>query len=137
MWNVVRTLRENGVTIILTTHYIEEAEAIADRIAVIRKGEITVVEKTDTLMRSLGRKTLTLELAEPVDALPASVSAFDAMLSPDGQRIDYSYDTAAEHKGITRLLTALAQSGIRFADISTHQSSLEEIFVDLVKEHEQ
>ncbi|MEO1746423.1 MAG: hypothetical protein AAFR13_07825, partial [Pseudomonadota bacterium] len=132
MWNVVRRLREDGVTIILTTHYIEEAEEIADRIAVIRQGEIIVVEGKDTLMKKLGKKTLTLELSDPLDTLPEGVAAFGAELIADGCKISYQYDASAERKGITRLLTALADEGVRFADISTHQSSLEEIFVDLV-----
>ncbi|MEL6920287.1 MAG: ABC transporter ATP-binding protein [Pseudomonadota bacterium] len=136
MWNVVRQLREDGVTIILTTHYIEEAEEIADRIAVIRQGEIIVVEDKDTLMKTLGKKTLTLELAEPIKTLPKSVKDFGAELSADGCKIAYQYDTAAERKGITRLLTTLANEGIRFADISTDQSSLEDIFVDLVHQGE-
>lgn len=133
MWAIVERLRADGVTIILTTHYIEEAEAIADRIAVIRAGEIIVVEKKETLMRSLGKKTLTLELAEPATAIPASLAEFDMTLSDDGLRIDYTYDAAAERKGITRLLAGLADEGFRFADISTRQSSLEDIFVDLVR----
>ncbi|MEO0543775.1 MAG: ABC transporter ATP-binding protein [Pseudomonadota bacterium] len=133
MWNVVRQLRDDGVTIILTTHYIEEAEEIADRIAVIRQGEIIVVEDKTTLMKTLGKKTLTLELAEPIQALPKKLSTFDAQLSADGSLLTYQYDANAEHKGITRLLTGLADEGIRFADISTSQSSLEDIFVDLVK----
>ncbi|MEM9999530.1 MAG: ABC transporter ATP-binding protein [Pseudomonadota bacterium] len=132
MWNVVRRLREDGVTIILTTHYIEEAEEIADRIAVIRAGEIIVVEEKNTLMKTLGKKTLTLELADPIKALPDSVSSFGAELAEDGQTLTYRYDANAERKGITRLLTALASDGIRFSDLSTSQSSLEDIFVDLV-----
>ncbi|MEO1701202.1 MAG: ABC transporter ATP-binding protein [Pseudomonadota bacterium] len=133
MWNVVRQLREDGVTIILTTHYIEEAEEIADRIAVIRQGEIIVVEDKATLMKTLGKKTLVLELAEPVKTLPEKLSAFDVQLSEEGMRLTYQYDANAERKGITRLLTGLAEDGIRFADISTSQSSLEDIFVGLVK----
>ncbi|MEL6817375.1 MAG: ABC transporter ATP-binding protein [Pseudomonadota bacterium] len=132
MWNVVRQLRENGVTIILTTHYIEEAEEIADRIAVIRQGEIIVVEDKATLMKTLGKKTLVLELAEPVKKLPEKIAAFNAQLSEDGMLLTYQYDANAERKGITRLLTGLAEDGIRFADISTNQSTLEEIFVELV-----
>lgn len=132
MWNVVRQLRADGVTIILTTHYIEEAEEIADRIGVIRAGEIIALEDKDTLMKTLGKKTLVLEFAEPIDAIPDSIAAFNVELLDGGQRLAYSFDAAAEHKGITRLLGALADAGIRFADVSTHQSSLEEIFVDLV-----
>ena len=133
MWTVIERLREGGVTIILTTHYIEEAEEIADRIAVIRAGDIIVVEDKDTLMKKLGKKTLTMELAEPLDAIPGSVDGFDLTLAEDGLTLRYVYDASAERKGITRLLSSLAEAGVRFADISTHQSSLEEIFVDLVK----
>ncbi|MEO1747697.1 MAG: ABC transporter ATP-binding protein [Pseudomonadota bacterium] len=132
MWNVVRQLREDGVTIILTTHYIEEAEEIADRIAVIRQGEIIVVEDKTTLMKTLGKKTLVLELAEPINKLPKKLASFNAQLSEDGKLLTYQYDANAERKGITRLLTGLAEDGIRFADISTNQSTLEEIFVQLV-----
>lgn len=132
MWNVVRRLRDDGVTIILTTHYIEEAEEIADRIGVIRAGEIIALEDKNTLMKTLGKKTLVLEFAKPVKKLPASIKAFNVELLDEGKRLAYSYDAAAERKGITRLLGALADAGIRFADVSTHQSSLEEIFVDLV-----
>ena len=128
MWNVVRRLREDGVTIILTTHYIEEAEEIADRIAVIREGEIIVVEDKATLMKTLGKKILVLELAEPVSKLPEKLAASNAQLSADGMFLTYQYDANAERKGITRLLTGLAEDGIRFADISTNQSTLEEIF---------
>ena len=133
MWTVIERLREDGVTIILTTHYIEEAEEIADRIAVIRAGDIIVVEDKDTLMKKLGKKTLTMELAEPFDAIPGSVDGFDLTLAEDGLTLRYVYDASAERKGITRLLSSLAEAGVRFADISTHQRSLEEIFVDLVK----
>lgn len=132
MWNVVRQLRADGVTIILTTHYIEEAEEIADRIGVIRAGEIIALEDKDTLMKTLGKKTLVLEFAEPVGTIPDSIAEFNVELLDGGLRLAYSYDAAAERKGITRLLGALADAGIRFADVSTHQSSLEEIFVDLV-----
>lgn len=132
MWNVVRQLRADGVTIILTTHYIEEAEEIADRIGVIRAGEIIALEDKDTLMKTLGKKTLVLEFAEPVGTIPDNIAEFNVELLDGGLRLAYSYDAAAERKGITRLLGALADAGIRFADVSTHQSSLEEIFVDLV-----
>ncbi|MEM0899240.1 MAG: ABC transporter ATP-binding protein [Pseudomonadota bacterium] len=133
MWNVVRRLREDGVTIILTTHYIEEAEEIADRIAVIRNGEIIVVEDKETLMKTLGRKTIAVELIEPINALPANLSDFEITLADDGQKLEYTYEAAAERKGLTRLMSALTEDGVRFSDISTHQSSLEDIFVDLVK----
>lgn len=134
MWNVVRDLRETGVTIILTTHYIEEAEEIADRIGVINKGEIVLVEEKAELMRKLGRKQLVLELAKPMKSIPKALAAFDLALSEDGAKLTYSYDTAAERTGITKLLTALTTAKIRFKDLSTIQSSLEEIFVNLVED---
>ncbi len=134
MWAVVEELRQGGTTIILTTHYIEEAEAIADRIAVIRKGEIVLVEDKDALMRKLGRKRLTLELQHPLDAVPSSLSDHDLTLAGDGTQLIYSYDRTAERTGITRLITSLAEAGIRFRDLETEQSSLEDIFVELVGE---
>lgn len=135
MWQLVRRLRESGVTIILTTHYIEEAEEMADRIGVIRKGEIILVEEKVELMRKLGRKQLTLTLQEPLAAIPDSLSSYGLALSPDGGELVYTYDTKAERTGITTLLQALAEAGVRFSDLSTSQSSLEDIFVSLVKEH--
>ena len=134
MWAVVEELRQGGTTIILTTHYIEEAEAIADRIAVIRKGEIVLVEDKDALMRKLGRKRLTLELQHPLDAVPSSLGDHDLMLAGGGTQLIYSYDRTAERTGITRLITSLAEAGIRFRDLETEQSSLEDIFVELVGE---
>jgi ABC-2 type transport system ATP-binding protein len=133
MWGVVRRLKQDGVTIILTTHYIEEAEEMADRVGVINKGELILVEEKSALMRKLGRKELTLELAAPMTAVPAALSDFALALSPDGQELTYRYDTKAERTGITRLLQALADSGIRFRDLRTSQSSLEQIFVELVR----
>jgi ABC-2 type transport system ATP-binding protein len=133
MWDIVRGLRDAGVTIILTTHYIEEAEEMADRIGVINKGEIILVEEKKELMRKLGKKQLTLELHEPIAALPASLAGFDVSLTNDGGEIVYTYDTQAERTGITRLLAALSDAGIRFRDLSTEQSSLEDIFVSLVR----
>jgi len=132
MWQVVRKLRESGVTIILTTHYIEEAEEMADRVGVINKGEIILVEKKAELMRKLGKKRLTLQLQKKVDVVPPQLSAHDLTLSPDGLEITYSYDTQAERTGITTLLDELRNAGIRFKDLRTTQSSLEEIFVSLV-----
>jgi ABC-2 type transport system ATP-binding protein len=132
MWNVVRGLRESGVTIILTTHYIEEAEEMADRIAVINRGEIVLVEETAVLMHKLGQKRLTLQLHSPLTAIPASLAGHALELHADGMEITYTYDTKGERTGITSLLAALSESGIRFKDLSTTQSSLEEIFVSLV-----
>ncbi len=139
MWELVRQLKANGVTIILTTHYIEEAEMMADRIGVITRGELILVEETASLMRKLGKKQLVLDLAEPCMALPPGLtgSGLDLgmmELSDDGQKLTYTYDTQSERTGITRLLTGLSEAGVRFNDLSTHQSSLEEIFVSLVKE---
>jgi len=133
MWDVVRRLKQDGVTIILTTHYIEEAEEMADRVGVINKGELILVEEKSALMRKLGRKELILELSAPLSALPAELSEFSLALSPDGHELTYHYDTKAERTGITRLLQALADAGIRFRDLRTSQSSLEQIFVELVR----
>ncbi len=133
MWQVVRELRDSGVTIILTTHYIEEAEDMADRIGVISKGEIILVEEKSELMRKLGKKELTLQLQEKLNALPEGLfGAAQLSLSADGTELTYTYDTQADRTGITRLLGSLTEAGIRFRDLSTRQSSLEEIFVDLV-----
>jgi ABC-2 type transport system ATP-binding protein len=134
MWRLVRSLRDTGVTIILTTHYIDEAEEMADRIGVIRKGEIILVEEKAELMRKLGKKQMTLNLQEPLAALPPALARHDLTLKPDGQDLVYTYDTKGERTGITALLADLAAAGIRFRDLQTSQSSLEEIFVDLVKE---
>ena len=132
MWRVVDGLRRDGVTIILTTHYIEEAEAIADRVAVISDGEIMLVEEKDALMRRMGRKTLRIELSEPLRAVPAALADFALDLSEDGGALSYTYDRQARRTGITRLLQGLAAEGIAFSDIETSQSSLEDIFVGLV-----
>ena len=134
MWNLVRGLKAAGVTIILTTHYIEEAEEMADRVGVINKGRLVLVEDKAALMHKLGRKQLTLELALPLAALPPSLEPFALSLGRDGEELTYTYDTRGERTGITALLAALASEGIRFRDLRTAQSSLEEIFVDLVKE---
>jgi ABC-2 type transport system ATP-binding protein len=133
MWEVVRSLREAGVTIILTTHYIEEAEHIADRIGVINDGELILVEDKAELMCKLGRKQLTLQLHDPLDAIPAKLSAYGLELAAEGAELIYTYDTQGERTGITGLLGELRQAGIRFKDLNTTQSSLEEIFVSLVK----
>jgi ABC-2 type transport system ATP-binding protein len=133
MWQVVRRLRDAGVTIILTTHYIEEAELMADRIGVINKGEIVLVEDKAELMRKLGRKQLTLHLRESLAGIPAALKDHHLALSPDGRELVYTYDTQAERTGITGLLDDLARAGIGFRDLQTTQSSLEEIFVGLVR----
>jgi ABC-2 type transport system ATP-binding protein len=136
MWRLVERLRADGVTIILTTHYIEEAEAIADRIAVIRKGEILLVEEKDKLMARLGRKELKIELREPVDAVPPALGSFGLELADGGRSLVYVYDANAERTGITRLLSAVQEAGLVLADLQTSQSSLEDIFVGLVNETE-
>jgi ABC-2 type transport system ATP-binding protein len=134
MWEVVDTLRKSGVTVILTTHYIEEAEAMADRVAVIDKGQIMLVEKKEDLMQKMGRKTLTVHLAEPVTAIPAALVDFDLELAGEGTKLNYTYDTRADRTGITKLLAEMSAAGLQLADLETKQSSLEEIFVGLVKE---
>ncbi|MBF9043488.1 ATP-binding cassette domain-containing protein [Rhodobacterales bacterium HKCCE4037] len=137
MWEVVRRLKESGVTIILTTHYIEEAEAMADRIGVINKGEILLVEEKGALMARMGQKELRIELAEPLDAVPESVADRELELSPNGKRLTFRYDTSADRTGIVTLLSALQSAGVKVADVETKQSSLEEIFVGLVKKQEE
>jgi ABC-2 type transport system ATP-binding protein len=134
MWSLVRALRESGVTIILTTHYIEEAEEMADRIGVINKGELILVEDKATLMRKLGKKQLTLQLHGRLDAIPAELAAHRVSLAAEGRELVYTYDTRGERTGITALLADLSRAGIRFRDLSTTQSSLEDIFVDLVRQ---
>jgi ABC-2 type transport system ATP-binding protein len=132
MWQVMRGLKERGVTIILTTHYIEEAEAMADRVGVINHGELLLVEETGQLMTRMGQKTLTVELAEPVADLPDALARRGVTLGQDGTSLVYTYDTAAEQTGITDLLADIREAGLRLADLHTTQSSLEDIFVDLV-----
>ena len=132
MWEVVRTLQASGVTIILTTHYIEEAEEMADRIGVINKGEIVLVEDKATLMQKLGRKRLTLHLQGRIDAVPAQLAPYKLEICQDGHALLYDYDTKGERTGITSLLSDLRNAGIRFFDLDTTQSSLEDIFVSLV-----
>jgi ABC-2 type transport system ATP-binding protein len=134
MWQLVRELRASGVTIILTTHYIEEAEEMADRVGVINHGEIILVEDKAELMRKLGKKQLTLELRDPLAAVPAAVVHYGLMLSADGFELTYTYDTKGEHTLITALLDDLQHAGIRFKDLRTTQSSLEDIFVGLVRQ---
>jgi ABC-2 type transport system ATP-binding protein len=133
MWQVVRSLRASGVTIILTTHYIEEAEQMADRIGVINKGEIILVENKAELMRKLGKKQLTLQLDLRLDALPPELAAYHLTLSPDGRELTYTYDTQGDRTAITALLDDLGRAGIVFRDLQTTQTSLEDIFVGLVR----
>ena len=132
MWNVVRELRESGVTVILTTHYIEEAEQMADRIGVINHGEVIIVRETASLMLELGKKQLFLLLNEPLAEIPPALSRFGLELGEGGSELVYTYDTQRERTGITTLLGELEKQGIAFHDLNTSQSSLEEIFVDLV-----
>jgi ABC-2 type transport system ATP-binding protein len=134
MWHVVRELRASGVTIILTTHYIEEAEEMADRVGVINKGELILVENKDELMRKLGRKQLILHLAKKLDAVPPELSPHKLTLTDDGLALVFTYDTQSERTGVTALLTDLNGAGIGFRDLQTVQSSLEDIFVGLVSE---
>jgi ABC-2 type transport system ATP-binding protein len=134
MWQLVRALQAGGVTIILTTHYIDEAEEMADRIGVIAKGEIILVEDKAELMRKLGKKQLTLQLQQPLAQVPAELAAFGLGLSGDGSELVYSYDSEGGRSGIVELLDRLNAAGIRFKDLQTTQSSLEEIFVSLVRE---
>ncbi len=133
MWNVVRELRESGVTVILTTHYIEEAEQMADRVGVINHGEVILVKETQSLMRELGKKQLSLMLNEPLAEIPPQLSGFGLELGEDGYELVYTYDSQRERTGITTLLGELENEGISFHDLNTSQSSLEEIFVGLVK----
>ncbi len=133
MWNMVRTLRESGVTIILTTHYIEEAEEMADRIGVISKGEIILVEDKAALMAKLGEKKLTLHLKRPLAALPSELADPQLKLSPDGHELVYTFDAQSDRTGIAGLLRRLAEHDIDFRDLQTSESSLEEIFVSLVR----
>ena len=132
MWALVRRLRDTGVTIILTTHYIEEAEEIADRVGIISKGALILVEEKAALMKKLGRKTLTLTLAEPLAAVPPALAAWPLALGDQGHALAYEFDTAAEHNDVPALLRALDGAGIAFKDLNTEQSSLEDIFVGLV-----
>ena len=134
MWDVVRGLRAAGVTIVLTTHYIEEAEEMADRIGVINKGEIVLVERKAELMRKLGKKQLTLHLQKKLDAVPAALAGYQLTLAAHGRDLVYSYDTQSDRSTITGLLDDLAAAGIAFNDLHTTQSSLEDIFVDLVRQ---
>ena len=133
MWQLVRNLRDSAVTVILTTHYIQEAEDMADRIGVINNGELILVEDKDELMHKLGKKQLTLELHEALNEIPAELAEHHLMRANDGAELIYTYDSQAPRTGITGLLTDLAQAGITFKDLDTTQRSLEDIFVDLVR----
>jgi ABC-2 type transport system ATP-binding protein len=134
MWAMIRRLREAGTTIILTTHYIAEAEEMADRIGVINKGELIQLEDKATLMRKLGKKQLTLTLHEPLTALPEPLQAQGLELAPDGESLVYTYDAQHERTGIGGLLTELGKAGVKFRDLQTRESSLEDIFVNLVRD---
>jgi ABC-2 type transport system ATP-binding protein len=134
MWQIVRELRASGVTIILTTHYIAEAEEMADRIGVINKGEIILVEEKAELMRKLGEKQLRLHLPKKLEAIPLELAAHRLTLAPDGCELIYNYDTQGERTGITTLLEDLKSAGISFKDLNTSESSLEDIFVGLVRQ---
>jgi ABC-2 type transport system ATP-binding protein len=132
MWQMIRQLREDGVTIILTTHYIEEAEDMADRIGVVSKGRIILVEEKKELMKKLGKRQLVLDLPEPLNSLPDGINIEGLKLSDDGSQLVYTYDTRSDYGEIGRLVRALYDRGIEFRDLQTSQSSLEEIFVSLV-----
>jgi ABC-2 type transport system ATP-binding protein len=132
MWNLVRQLRESGVTIILTTHYIEEAEEMADRVGVISKGELIVVEEKSSLMKKLGKKELTLNLSEVMETIPPELADWDLTLQADGHELRYVFDANAEKTGVPSLLRRMSDAGIGFKDLHTRQSSLEDIFVSLV-----
>jgi ABC-2 type transport system ATP-binding protein len=134
MWGLVRHLRDNGCTIILTTHYIEEAEEMADRVGVISKGELIVVEEKKALMKKLGKKQLTFSLNDPLTAIPDGLKEWDLSLRDDGNLLDYTFDTQAERTGVTSLLRRMSDLGLQFRDLDTKSSSLEDIFVSLVHE---
>ena len=135
MWDIVNKLRESGVTIILTTHYIEEAEQIADRVGVINAGQLLLVDDKESLMHELGQKQLIIELKEPVDKVPESMSSYELALSENGQELIYTYDTHGSKTGITALLQDLHNAGLSMKDLNTTQSSLQDIFVNLVHSH--
>ena len=133
MWDIVAELQASGVTIVLTTHYIEEAEAIAERVGVISKGEILLVEEKQALMKRLGKKTLTIELQDTIDKIPQALSEYDLAISDDGKALSFAYDTRSDRTGITRLIHDFSNAGLQVKDLQTDQSSLEEIFVSLVQ----
>ncbi|MGH8800520.1 MAG: ABC transporter ATP-binding protein [Casimicrobiaceae bacterium] len=134
MWRLVRSLQAGGVTIILTTHYIDEAEEMADRVGVISKGEIILVEQKAELMRKLGKKQLTLQLQSPLQRIPPALAGYRLELAGDGSQLTYTYDSQGERRGITALLDDLDKAGVSFKDLQTTQSSLEDIFVNLLRE---
>ncbi|MDP6219762.1 MAG: ABC transporter ATP-binding protein [Alphaproteobacteria bacterium] len=134
MWDIVSELKADGVTIILTTHYIEEAEAIAERVGVINGGELLLVEDKATLMRKMGSKTLRIDLQEAITAIPDALTAYDLTLEPGGETLFYTYDSTEKRTGITRLLADVNDSGLRIRDVATSQSSLEDIFVNMVRD---
>jgi ABC-2 type transport system ATP-binding protein len=134
MWLLVRQLRASGVTVILTTHYIEEAEEMADRVGVINRGELILVEQKTELMRKLGKKQLTLQLQAPLNTLPEALSGYPLELTKSGSELVYTYDVKQDHVGISHLIRRLEELGIAFKDLQTHQSSLEDIFISLVHE---
>jgi len=132
MWNIVRKLRESGVTIILTTHYIEEAEEIADRIGVISGGELLLIEDKQVLMQKLGKKQLVLEIKDAIESIPEQLKHYDLRLDENGSKIVYTYDTGGDSTGITKLLQTIQEAGLQLKDMQTTQSSLEDIFVTLL-----
>lgn len=134
MWDIVSELKADGVTIILTTHYIEEAEAIAERVGVINGGELLLVEDKATLMRKMGSKTLRIDLQDAITAIPDALTAYDLKLEPGGETLFYTYDSTEKRTGITRLLADVNDSGLRIRDVATSQSSLEDIFVNMVRD---
>lgn len=134
MWEMIRKLRDNGVTIILTTHYIEEAEDMADRVGVIQRGELILVEEKHDLMEKLGKKQLSLQLVEPIEQIPPALSGYSLSLSEDGMQLTYQYDHQGDQAAIARLLRSLSEEGLDYRDLHTSQSSLEDIFVSLVEE---
>ena len=135
MWKIVEALRKTGVTIILTTHYIEEAEAIADRVGVINQGEIIVVDKTESLLKKMGHKKLTVELQEEINEIPKSLKKYDLILGNNKMSVDYTYNVQEKQTGITNLLQDLKDAGLKLKDLKTEQSTLEKIFVNLVREN--
>ena len=135
MWKIVESLRETGVTIILTTHYIEEAEAIADRVGVINQGEIIIVDKTETLLKKMGHKKLTVDLQEEINEIPKSLKKYNLILGNNKMSVEYTYNVQATQTGITNLLQDLKDAGLKLKDLKTEQSTLEKIFVSLVKEN--
>ncbi len=135
MWKIVESLRETGVTIILTTHYIEEAEAIADRVGVINQGEIIIVDKTETLLKKMGQKKLTVDLQEEINEIPKSLKKYNLILGNNKMSVEYTYNVQATQTGITNLLQDLKDAGLKLKDLKTEQSTLEKIFVNLVREN--